>query len=319
MPEGRSVSGWTDPFCRSCVSPRMFRSVALAAPVLALLLTAFVTAGPPSRAAKKAPAPASPQLRCQVFQHGGKTRLEAKTDPRTGACTGFEVLDRRGRAIIIHHDAFYGSGRLVSSSDGRRVIYVNDFPHAKLQRDGRILPLGRPKGIDAKQVDALVVFYDGKKVGSYTLNDLLVRTFLVDTRPGHVQWLTGDVGFLKSPVGKTLTLTTTSFRQYTFDTETGKALQSGDTNDWQQCDAMVYGNFSTFKDGSCGARPYWVLKGEVPNPFHVDLDDRLSFSNGFQTACLVTPERPGEDDPRLLATKLYGPLNGLKLQPPATP
>ena len=256
-----------------------------------------------------------PAFDCVVHQHGGKTRLRGLVDTKTGACTGFEVLDRRGRVISLHQNAIYGSGRLVSSLDGRRVMYVAEYPHAKLKRDGTFQPLDRPTRIKSTKVEVLALFFDGKKVGSYTLGDLLKRPYLVDTRPNHVQWLRGDVSFMRRAVGKSIKLTTTSFRTYTFDTETGATVHEGDSEDWRQCDAMIYGNISSGKDGICGANPYWVLKGTVPVPLHFELSSDLNFANGFQTVCLVRPELPGKTATEMIGTKLFGPLNGLALRP----
>lgn len=256
---------------------------------------------------------------CVAQQQDGPFRLVPITDTKTNACTGFEVHDARGRTISLHRNAMYGGGRFVSDLTGRRVVFIADFPTAKLLPTGVIEPLGRPRGQRlTKQIEAVIFFYDGRKVGSHRLETLLHRPFLVNVQREQIRWLSGNTAFLRAAVGKTLTLTTTSFRAVTFDTLTGQVVTAIDTPAWNRCDVLVYGNISAFADGTCGAKPYWVIKGNIPKALRFELDDKLAFTNGMQTACLERAPATKRDDSAqnlLRATQLFPPMSGLKVRP----
>lgn len=271
-------------------------------------------ASPSSQAVQKKTKP----LACEVQQGGGLTRLVALTDPKTGACTGFEVLDARGRVVSMHRNVVFGGGRFITSKDGRRIVYVNTRPRASLRRDGSFITTVGVIKSAPKPVEALVIFFDGRVVLRKTLGDLLTRPFLSHIESGRVEWLSSDSTFLGKPVTRTLALETLSLRRYVFDVDSGKTLKATDTADWSGCDSLVYGNMSAISQSEYGMKPLWVIRGGSHPPLRIALADDLTFSNGYHTVCLMAPE-PGDLSKTWRATKLLAPTNALEMRPPDQP
>jgi len=128
---------------------------------------------------------------------------------------------------------------------GDLAVRERDYAYGSADRAGKLTAYGK----DKSPMVGVVLFRDGKRLASFPLAKLLVRTKLVSTSVSHIQWLAGDTSFLSKPLGAQLTMTTTSFRKLVFDTHTGK-LSAKDTADWKRCDAIAYGKIKAAKKGS---------------------------------------------------------------------
>lgn len=206
-------------------------------------------------------------------------KLEALQEPRGGACTGFEVRAPGVRHRVV--DGFSGSGTIVASADGRRVVFIADFAYGTLRR-GRLQAYGRHKG----PMVGVVFFRDGKRRAVHLLAKLLHRPRLVSTTTSHIQWLAGDRAFLASPLGKRLKLSTTSFREPVFDTETGKLLSAKDSAIWKSCHAIAYGEVKAPGVGSASyvMDPAYAVKGKLAKRLRFDAA-QVKGLKGYQTVC----------------------------------
>ena len=181
--------------------------------------------------------------------------------PHGGACTGFIVTDMDGKEITRVENGYWGSGTLMVSEDGRSVAFVQSSPYAtvvgkKIRVHGRGVILTDP-------LEGLVIFYDGARVGAYSLEELIQRVWLVRLSASHIHWL-DDTSILSGALPSELNLTTTSFRRYRFDTTSGELLTAEDTETWKQCDAIAYGDIKKDDDGY-RMDPAYSAKGDVPS------------------------------------------------------
>jgi hypothetical protein len=138
-----------------------------------------------------------------------------------GLCVGFIAHDAGGKEVSRVATGYAISGRILASADGRSVVMIHDAPTGTL--DGK---------------DALVFFRDGKRVVTYTMQDVIVRMSLVTARQSRTIWIAGTAPALE--LGATLQLTTTSQRKLVFDVTTGKLISAENTTQWNNCDVIAY-------------------------------------------------------------------------------
>ncbi len=103
---------------------------------------------------------------------------------------------------------------------------------------------------------ALAFFRKGRLSKSYSLQELLVRESLVQQSTSHTTWIADiwkNKRRIKNPVlsGNRLTLTTTSFRQYSFNVETGELIAKSDTPFWAKSEIIIFGKFKMNSKGNC--------------------------------------------------------------------
>jgi hypothetical protein len=155
--------------------------------------------------------------------------LTAKTDKR-GRCVGFELKSPRGGQSF---EGEMGSGLISFDPQAGVVFFVQTHAEAKIEhRSVRKWVLDKTVG------KALgVSFYrDGRVIAEYSMDELLVRPWLVTALPFGVDWITK----LRHR-GNVLVLETTSLRRVSFDTRTGTVVGSDDLPMWKQCDLLLYG------------------------------------------------------------------------------
>jgi hypothetical protein len=157
--------------------------------------------------------------------------------------------------------------------------------------------------------DGLVFFYKGKKTASYTLEELLYRPNLVQVSVSHVNWLAGSGAIFREPLGDILTIETSSFRRYRFDTKTGAMVSSKDVAPWTTCSHMVYGEVQI--DGHTKMDPAYAIKGGVPDHFRFQVPPGLKVPEGYTGLCL---RKKGS---KWWADQLIGGFNGVAIAPNA--
>jgi hypothetical protein len=142
-----------------------------------------------------------------------------------GACVGFIASDEKGREVQRVAKVPRMSGVILATPDGSTVAMLQTFP------------LAGP-GPKFAAMDALIFFRGGAPVAKYTMAELVKRMDLVTASVSHVMWLDGMPR--DNVLGKTLELTTSSLRKYSFEVATGKQLSADDTDEWKSCDVIAY-------------------------------------------------------------------------------
>jgi hypothetical protein len=138
-------------------------------------------------------------------------------------------------------------GRAFVSNDAQTVVWIlNDRFSCNIHPG--------PQPIDAVDLNApaLICFFKGKLVKSFTLAELLLRTNMLSASASHVQWIPekrdGNWKFSPTVVfkddGSSLEFETTSMRRYVIDPRTGTVLTAEDTSIWKDADAIVYGQLA---------------------------------------------------------------------------
>lgn len=225
---------------------------------LALISLALLAAPAPARADAVA-------YTCR--DNTASDRVAAVTEH--GACVGFAIKDRRGRVTKTIRFGIKASGVLVSSADGRRVAMVQTGLYGGSMK-GAITSYDHPPIRDPP----VVLFYrDGKPLARHTINSLLVRDKMVSLSTSHVRWV-HSWKTLSDPLGDTLTFETTSLREITFDTRTGKITRARDTALYKRCDTIAYGQVNPAGSGRWEMKPAFVAKGaaHAALPFRSKLD-----------------------------------------------
>jgi hypothetical protein len=245
---------------------------------------------------------------CQVVAPAGIT-AQALTDKKTSLCHGFTL--KKGKNILAHVEGdFLGSGLILVSNDGERAVFIQSWFFGRLRGDGNLIASGLHYDAIPILNDGLVFFYKGKKTASYTMEELIHRPNLVQATTSHVHWLSEHRAFLGKPLGDTLTLETSSFRRYRFNTQTGSMLSSEDTEAWSRCAYVAYGEVHF--DRQPIMDPVFTAKGNIPDKITFRIPPGLRVQAGYQTLCL---------DRRATGWSVKGhlpKLNGLSVAPQAT-
>ncbi len=190
--------------------------------------------------------------------------------------------------------------------DGRTIYATMPEPrlnlgNAYLSEDGRLLVwvladhflMGQGEHLKAP---ALIFYKDGKRLKSYSLEELLVRPKMVSYSASHIQWLPSlhdEHWKFSSPVtfqeekGKLL-LETTSMRKYVFDCTSGKMLSAEDNDVYRGADILIYGEV----DGGAGKLSFkrgQIIKGDLGADAlkgALIIDPTGTFSSGYHTLAL---------------------------------
>jgi len=176
---------------------------------------------------------------CRGGKAGGFT-VKPIQQPRGGACIGFEVRDQKNRLVRRVDKAYWGSGRLLISTDGRRVNFIQDYYYGIVDKKGRFFQYGRRPAWAPKGIEGLVLFKDGRRLAGYQMQSLVVRSGMVSSSVSHLFWVRRSSP-LKGPLPAIFELTTSSLRSHRFDTNNGKQLSGGDSREWRQCPNIVSG------------------------------------------------------------------------------
>lgn len=241
------------------------------------------------------------------------SRLELEIFYRSqaqGDCTGFVVKEKKGRIIQEVRNAFSTRGFFWPSADGRSVAIIEDplfGTVGKEEKRGTGQPFSSEKPLEEREV--VLFFRDGKKVASYVWKDLLVRLQAVEQSESHIHWLIAPQGSAKiaSPLPAVLELATTSFRQYRFDTITGKMLSHEDAPAWKTCEIIAYGPTRSEADQRV-LSPAFMLKGEKAKELRFN-SSLPQIGNNYETRCF---EKRGSN---LVETRRFPfQLNGLALR-----
>jgi hypothetical protein len=218
------------------------------------------------------------------------------------ACVGFETRVG-GRVVSKGRLGFQGSGTLLTTGDGRSVIFVQTHPYTWTPEELARLP-------------GVVLFRDGTRLASYTIAELLERTDIVSWSVSHVSWVSGREGGSEAelqPPGATWTLYTSSFREIEFDSVRGTILRAGDTELWKSCDRIAFGTEGKLKGQTLVFEKPYAVKGSVPWPLQVSVPDGSTVEEIAVVLCL---------DSSLRLVRTIGDLwilNGLSRRPSAAP
>jgi hypothetical protein len=203
---------------------------------------------------------ATPALADEVaYTCDARSSAAVRVEPLTerGACVGARLTPQAGGPGTTV-SGFEGSGTILASPDGRSVVFVQTWPYAELQPDGRVVAIDR--GGDTRG-DALgvVVVRDGDVVARHTVMDLVSRPYLVSVSTSHVRWLASRAP-LPALQGDALVLETTSGRRVRIDVTTGAITDARDAEAWTGCAVLAYGELHATADGG-RMEPSWGLKG----------------------------------------------------------
>jgi len=164
----------------------------------------------------------------------------AKAVVKDNACTGFVV----GTTKVAF--PYLGSGRIISSADGRTVAMVQSYLYGRIDRNGNVISYDDNK----TNPIALYIYRDGKLVASHRFDDLVKRRGLIWPSVSHLHWARGA---RMSRAGH-LHLTTVGFRELVFDAQTGALTKSADAPDWKSCHVIASGKLD--RSGKQLARPF---------------------------------------------------------------
>jgi hypothetical protein len=192
-----------------------------------------------------------------------------------GACIGFVARDANGKQVQRVDKGYQISGTIHATADGTAVAMLHGFPYTN-----------KPFA----EQPALIFFRAGKETARYSMKDLVQRMDLVSQSTSHHHWVMGGPALV---LGKTLELTTTSQRVYSFDVATGKQLSAADTADWNTCELIVYiaQSVPPPNAGSYTIAKPWLAKGTLTGPLVVKPQANVKISSG-STIC-VMPTKPG--------------------------
>jgi hypothetical protein len=226
---------------------------------------------------------------------GGKN-VEVIEGPE--GCVGF--ITRRAGRIVSRAAGFLGSGSVISSADGRSVVFVHHYPQTRLREDGSFDLTHIPEADRHRGLEALVFFRDGQRTRAYTLEALLHQPRLIDQSSSHVAWLLDQarldrdefaiVATSWSPrgrrLGTTLTIITTSLREYRFDTVTGEMIAGGDHSLWTRCDVIAFGLVNAVSEGRYAMDQAVPVKGSAPREFTFTAASKVKITPGPHSVCL---------------------------------
>jgi hypothetical protein len=119
---------------------------------------------------------------CTVGQTSKTIRLSAVEED--GGCAGFEVRETSGK-LIQSYRGWLGSGSLVASGDGSRVVFVQMAPLASIGKDGQIKLVGAKESASP----GVEIFGGGKRLGSFDINQLVARPRMVTESISHILWV----------------------------------------------------------------------------------------------------------------------------------
>lgn len=181
-----------------------------------------------------------------------------------GACHGFIIKDKEGKIIQKVENAFWSRGEIWPSADGTSVavLYGRIFGTARNEQ-GRLELYGAvSRKIETDQLELVSFFREGKKLASYRWKDLMVRPQLVQQSSSHTRWLAKVNSPADGSLPPLLEIETTSFRQYRFDTSSGKMLSAQDSPAWNRCKMIVLGAVKSQGEEYSMSNPQ-ILKGEA--------------------------------------------------------
>lgn len=171
----------------------------------------------------------------------GRADLTARSCQTTGpataivkgnACAGFTV----GTTKVMF--PYLGSGRLISSADGRTVAMVQSYLYGRIDRSRDVIEvIGFDGASNKKNPMALYIYRDGKLVASHRIHDVVQRRGLIWPSTSHIHWVRGA----KISRAGQLHITTTGFRELVFDAQTGALTKSADASEWKTCTVIAGG------------------------------------------------------------------------------
>ena len=268
-----------------------------AAVTFLLLLTVLVSS---TRADEEA-------VRCSIHAPAGLS-AEALTDETTTLCHGF-TLKKNARTLTKVERQFLGSGSILVSNDGERAVFIQSWFYGSLRGDGNLVASGLHYDQVPLTNDGLVFFHKGRKVASYTMEELIHRPNLVHVSTSHVHWLGQNNDLFRKPLGPVLRIQTSSFRELRFNTETGQMISSKDTADWHNCDFIAFGEVHF--DGHPAMDPVYPAKGILPDRVTFKIPVGIRINTGYQTLCFKKGRTGWSVNQKLPA------LNGLSIAPNA--
>ncbi len=157
------------------------------------------------------------------------------------ACVGYKQLDASGITKRTVKFPFMGSGRMVSSEDGRSVIMLQSYMPGVIDKNGDVSADVTPN----KNPVAIWVYRDGQKIKTHRLLSLIARKKLIRQSISHLNWLRKDPSGISSD---TLVIHTTDFREVTINTKTGAFVSRIDDPAWVGCDVIATGTVDTRTD-----------------------------------------------------------------------
>ncbi len=144
-------------------------------------------------------------------------------------------------------------------------------------------------------------FKEGKKIATYRFKDLVVRPKLVRESTSHIRWVAKINPNSDGSLPDVLELETTSFRQYRFETLTGKMLSGGDSPAWNRCRVIASGIPQPKGSLEYVLQNPDVVKGEAKSEIVFSASD-VPISSSYQLLCFE------ERDGKLAATERLFPF-----------
>jgi hypothetical protein len=164
----------------------------------------------------------------------GPTQGRVQVIKQGNACTGYRVEQAGRKPLQVDFD-FTGSGTLLASRDGRTVVMIQSYLYGRIDHSGDIVEF--VGAAEIKHPKVVYVYRDGRLVASHAIDDLLARKELVGQTTSHVRW----VRAAPTRIGKTFTLTTSSYRTITFDAKTGAITRQDNAPEWDRCELIASG------------------------------------------------------------------------------
>ncbi len=180
-------------------------------------------------------------------------------------------------------------GRAFVSNDGQSVTWLLEDRFS-----GNINPVPGITDPFVLHAPALICFYMGKLIKSYSLAELLVRTNMLSVSVSHTQWIpeTRDVNWKSSPTvtydagGARLEFETTSMRHYVIDPQTGAMLTGEDTKIWNDAEVIVFGEL-TGGEGKLALKWAKFAKGKIDNVESITIfDPTATYTAGSHAVAL---------------------------------
>ncbi|MBI2343271.1 MAG: hypothetical protein HYV02_02865 [Deltaproteobacteria bacterium] len=226
--------------------------------------------------------------------------------PRGGPCRGFRLTAANNQLLQNIALDGGGSGYLWPSQDGRRALFIQGMPLASFDATGHLQVIH--DGAISEDFDALIFFKDGHRIAAVPFTEIIARPHLVSVSASHIMWLLRtEVDPQENFLPDTVVLTTTSYRQLSFDTEKGRLIAATDTVDWKECDRIYYGDLH-HSDAGWTMTPVFPVKG--PGMATLSLTtvaQGLSLATGYRTLCV------NADQGRWIAQRTLPSTNGVTL------
>lgn len=196
------------------------------------------------------------------------------------SCGGYRQAD--GKTVRFN---FKGSGKLIASADGRTVVMVQSYLPGRLDWKAGEIYGDEGERSESKNPIAIRIYRDGALVATHRVHELLHRPRLASQSVSHVGW----VRWMPEQIsGATFSITTTSFRDLTFNAETGQLVNANDSTDWLQCDVIATGKMDAKNNKLVDA---YRLKGEGSEKTIVFTLPRFNATvltaNSLPTVCLA--------------------------------